>query len=145
MTTTAAAPCASIMNDAQVMLPNLVQYPADVSSFDAHNLGAQTGSFLDDQWHNNVFLGSEAPAHQGYSKVEPNQGQFLSHEDQAIMSSWFDNSAFQSDNSNQSLSSSQQTPLSSNSMYPNSSSEDEIDSYCRNLLNLDIPVDLFDV
>lgn len=141
------APCASVIGDAQVMQPNLVQYQADISGFDAQSFGAHTGSMLSDQWPNNVLLGSEAPAPaQGFGKVEPDQSQFLSSDDPAIMGAWFDNSAFQPDNSNnQSLSSSQQTPLSSNSMYPNSSSEDEIDSYCRSLLNLDLPLDLFDV
>lgn len=150
MTTTATATATTnasvpVVGDSQVMLPNLVQYPNEISGFDGQNLGAQTqttSTLLEDEWLNNALLLGSEGAIQGFGNLEQNQNHFLSSDDQAIMGAIFDNnSGFQSDNnSNQSLSSSQQTPLSSNSMmYPNSSSEDEIDSYCRNLLNLDIP------
>ncbi|XP_021726321.1 transcription factor MYB41-like isoform X2 [Chenopodium quinoa] len=140
------------------------QYPTNYSNSNEHHFTAapQTTPLVNDQWQqnsNSAGFSSEAAA----VNIQ-DSGNY-----QALMDSLLDTLGLNSANNNNmsnndeglkmpsllsTPSSSQQTPplSTSNSAYqPNSSStttttssEDEIDSYCQNLMNFDVSFDIFD-
>ncbi|XP_021719388.1 transcription factor MYB41-like [Chenopodium quinoa] len=149
-------------NTMKTSLNHQQQYPTNYSSSNEQLFAAaaQTSPLLNDQWQqnsNSAGFSSEAAVN------IQDSGNY-----QALMDSLLDTLGLNSANNNTSNnheglkmpsllstpSSSQQTtpPLStSNSAYqPNSSSttttssEDEIDSYCENLMNFDVSFDIFD-
>ncbi|XWS12746.1 hypothetical protein CRYUN_Cryun37aG0116900 [Craigia yunnanensis] len=121
-------------NEAQLMNPNVVQFPSNLTDLSDWQGNAMPSNLTED-----------------YMPLPPNYNCYGS--DQTIMDPSSETSNFHSNNSNQSFSfasvlstpSSSPTPLNSNSTYINSSStEDERESYCSNILQFEIP-DILDV
>ncbi|XP_043688314.1 transcription factor MYB102-like [Telopea speciosissima] len=142
--TTSTAPCPpQFLNETQLLQTNVDQFPSNPTSFSCHD--SQTST-----WQDNVVVPSNLT-----DNLIPisNYGYYSS--DQSFGDPLSENSNLQSDSNcnNQDLifssvlstpSSPNPTPLNSSSTYINSSTEDERDSYCSNMLKFEIP-DIFDV
>ncbi|XWS18290.1 hypothetical protein CRYUN_Cryun32bG0031000 [Craigia yunnanensis] len=120
--------------EAQLMNPNVDQFPSNLTDLSDWQANAMPSNLTED-----------------YVPLPPNYNYYGS--DQIFMDPSSETSNFHSNNSNQSFSfasvlstpSSSPTPLNSNSTYINSSStEDERESYCSNILKFEIP-DILDV
>ncbi|XWS15657.1 hypothetical protein CRYUN_Cryun34aG0020600 [Craigia yunnanensis] len=128
-------PCSiPFSNEQQLMNPNVDQFPSNLTDLSDWQGNAMPSNLTED-----------------YVLIPPNYTYYGS--DQTVMDPSSENSNFHSNNSNQSFSfasvlstpSSSPTPLNSNSTYINSSStEDERESYCSNILKFEIP-DILDV
>ncbi|XVE51237.1 hypothetical protein DITRI_Ditri02bG0023800 [Diplodiscus trichospermus] len=128
-------PCSvPFFNEAQLMNPNVDQFPSNLTDLS--------------DWENNAMPSNLT---EDYVPIPQNYNYYGS--EQTVMDPSSDTSKFHSNNSNQSFSfasvlstpSSSPTPLNSNSTYINSSStEDERESYCSNILKFEIP-DILDV
>ncbi|KAK9714774.1 hypothetical protein RND81_06G118900 [Saponaria officinalis] len=118
----------------QVMQPITDECTTTIYHLNQQNLGHQTNDF------------------------QQQNGDYNSNNSQVIVDFLMNTPDFQSDTSDHTSKfssvlstpcTSQETPLNSNSEYPNNSSsnssEDEIDSYCQQLLSFDIPVNFFDI
>jgi len=148
-TTLTTTPCVTFSNEAQQMDPNVDQYQlSTITSFSSPNSQLSTH----DQWQSNRIMGSNLsqdyylPAVSSYNSADNCHGTDLVDPSSEA-------STFISNNSNQtfgfasvlSTPSSSPAPLNSNSTYINcSSTEDERDSYCSNILKFEIP-DILDV
>ncbi|OVA07982.1 SANT/Myb domain [Macleaya cordata] len=128
-------------NETQFVQANVEQFQSNPINFTCQN--SQSNG-----WEENAIMPSNLM--ENFVPV-PNYG-YYSSDQSSIIDPLSDNSNFQSNNSNQNISftsvlstpSSSPTPLNSNSTYINSSTEDERDSYCSNVLKFEIP-DFFDV
>ncbi|XWS19514.1 hypothetical protein CRYUN_Cryun31cG0022600 [Craigia yunnanensis] len=128
-------PCSSpFSNEAQLMNPNVDQFPSNLTDLSDWQANALPSNLTED-----------------YVSIPPNYNYYRS--DQTVMDPSSETSNFHSNNSNQSFSfasvlstpSSSPTPMNSNSTYINSSStEDERESHCSNILKFEIP-DILDV
>jgi len=123
------AACVSFPSETQIVEPNVEQFPSDFT---------QTA-----EWQSN---GIPLNFTEDYVNPLPSYNYYGS-DHQTVMDPSPENSAFYSNNSNQNFSfasvlstpSSSPTPLNSNSPYINSSTEDERESYCSNMLKFEIP------
>ncbi|KAL9236713.1 hypothetical protein vseg_011349 [Gypsophila vaccaria] len=123
-------------NNVSTFCDNQVMQPPNY--FHTQNFGPQTNSLQNYQWQNHTLLNQyfDNNVYQG------NDAQFPSN-NQVIPNDFLFNAPDLS-----TPGTSEETPLNSNSEFVNSSicgGEDEIDSYCRNLMNLDVLDELFDV
>lgn len=147
-TTLTTTPCVTFSNEAQQMDPNVDQYQlSTITSFSSPNSQLSTH----DQWQSNRMASNLSqdyylPAVSSYNSADNCHGTDLVDPSSEA-------STFISNNSNQtfgfasvlSTPSSSPAPLNSNSTYINcSSTEDERDSYCSNILKFEIP-DILDV
>ncbi|KAK6268872.1 hypothetical protein QUC31_013032 [Theobroma cacao] len=128
-------PCIPFSSDAQLMNPNVDHFPSNLTDLSDWPGNAMPSNLTED-----------------YVPLQPNYN-YYGASDQTVMDPSSDTSNFHSNNSNQSFSfasvlstpSSSPTPLNSNSTYINSSStEDERESYCSDILKFEIP-DILDV
>ncbi|KAK9267557.1 hypothetical protein L1049_009985 [Liquidambar formosana] len=135
-TTLSTTPCVSFNSEAQLMEPNVEQFPSNITNFTSQN--CQLSDWQSDGMPSNLA--------EDYVAM-PSYGYYGS--DQTIMDHPIsENSNFHSNNSNQnfrfasvlSTPSSSPTHLNSNSTYINSSStEDERESYCSDMMKFEIP------
>lgn len=133
--------CVSCPSEAQVVEPNVEQFPSNFTDFSSSN------SQLTHEWQSSGlpsnFTEDYVPL-PGYS--------YYGSDQQTLMDPSSETSTFLSNNSNQNFSfasvfstpSSSPTPLNSNSTHINSGTEDERDSYCSNMLKFEI-TDILDV
>ncbi|KAG5234878.1 MYB transcription factor [Salix suchowensis] len=147
--TLTTTPCVTFSDEAKLMNPNVDQYQlSNITNFGSPNSQLSTH----DQWQSNR-MGSiltedyYVPAVSGYSSAADNRY------GSDLVDPCSETSTFISNNSNQtfgfasvlSTPSSSPAPLNSNSTYINcSSTEDERDSYCSNILKFEVP-DILDV
>ncbi|XP_010277911.1 PREDICTED: transcription factor MYB39 [Nelumbo nucifera] len=140
--TTSSAPSVPCLNKTQLLQTNAEQFPSNYTSF-----GCQESQC--NAWQDNVM-----PSALSENLVPmPNYDYFGSDNNQPFVDPLLENSNFHPSNINNqnfgfasvlSTPSSSTTPLNSSSTYINSSTEDERDSYCSNMLNFEIP-DILDV
>lgn len=137
--TTLSTPCVPFSNEqAQLMNPNVEQFPTNFTNFSNQNSEPN-------EWQSNGMPSNFA---EDYVPIPPNYSYYGS--DQTVMDPSSETSNFHSNNSNQNFNfasvlstpSSSPTPLNSNSTYM--STEDERESYCSNMLKFEIP-DILDV
>ncbi|XP_074274098.1 transcription factor MYB41-like [Silene latifolia] len=134
----------------QAIQPNFDQYNTTIPHFDTQNFGPET-SPMEQHCDNNV-------QQQNNGRYDTNCQMIADYLLNTPDFQLDDNNNNNNNNNHQGLPSllstpctSQETPLNSNSEIHNnsssnsSSSENEIDSYCQNLMNFDIPLDFFDV
>ncbi|XP_041026343.1 transcription factor MYB102-like [Juglans microcarpa x Juglans regia] len=140
--TTVSNPCVSFPSEAQIMEPNVEQFPSNFTHFSSSNSQPT-------EWQSN---GMPLDFTEDYVSI-PSYYNYGS-DCQTMMDPSSESSTFQySNNSNQNFSfasvlstpSSSPKPLNSNSTYVNgNSTEDERESYCSNMLKFEIP-DILDV
>ncbi|KAJ4837745.1 hypothetical protein Tsubulata_015338, partial [Turnera subulata] len=153
ITTTTTTACVPFSHEAQLMdnSHNVEQYPSNVTDFSPQNSDHQLSH---DNWQSNIMASNLSTG--AYVPVQDYSNYYGS--DQAtIIDPSSETSTFISNNSNNnnfsfaasvlSTPSSSPTPLNSNSTYINSSSsttEDERESYCSNMLKFEVPDHILD-
>ncbi|CAK7350734.1 unnamed protein product [Dovyalis caffra] len=149
-TTLNTAPCVTFSDEAQLMDPNVEQQyqSSTITNFSSPNSQLSTH----DQWQSNGNMGSNL-THEDYFVPAVSSYNSNNYYGSDLVDPSSETSTFISNNSNQnfgfasvlSTPSSSPTPLNSNSTFINgSSTEDERDSYCSNILKFEIP-DFLDV
>jgi myb proto-oncogene protein len=139
--TTLSTPCVSFPREAQLVDSNVEQFPSNFTDFSSSNCQLN-------EWQSNG-MASNFTDDDNYVPL-PSYNYYGS--DQTIMDPSSEASNFHSNNSNQNFSfasvlstpTSSPTPLNSNSTYINSSTEDERESYCSNMMKFEIQ-DIWDV
>ncbi|KAL9234115.1 hypothetical protein vseg_009020 [Gypsophila vaccaria] len=136
------------------------QYNQNETTFQTNNvLPNLTQPTVDDKDTTTIYHLNQQNIGRQTTDVQQQNGPYNSNPSQVIADFLMNTPDFQSSDSNGHMSkyssvfstpsTSQETPMNSNSEHPNSSSnttsEDEIDSYCQQLLNFDIPLNFFDI